>query len=210
MTDHLFTTGNNDDGQLGLGDTTDRLNFTLVDWSSWKWAAAGSFHTLGVKTDGTLWAWGWNGYGQLGLGDTTNRLTPTPVYFYENYGVYISPPIHIEEGVPDYTTLSFKAHIPEDTTLKIQLRSASTKEELSNAAWYGPTSPTDYYNESGASINPIHDGDRWVQYKIIFTSDPEKNPLQLTIKLPLIKLSFMFLMMVRLVLEQIRLQKLFM
>jgi alpha-tubulin suppressor-like RCC1 family protein/pimeloyl-ACP methyl ester carboxylesterase len=42
-------------------------------------AAAGSYHTVAVKSDGTVWAWGNNGYGQLGDGSTTDRLTPVQV-----------------------------------------------------------------------------------------------------------------------------------
>jgi alpha-tubulin suppressor-like RCC1 family protein len=34
---------------------------------------------MGLKTNGTLWSWGWNGYGQLGIGSTTNRPIPTQV-----------------------------------------------------------------------------------------------------------------------------------
>jgi hypothetical protein len=34
---------------------------------------------VGVKTDGTLWAWGNNTYGQLGMGDAVNRSVPTRV-----------------------------------------------------------------------------------------------------------------------------------
>ena len=41
--------------------------------------AGGDYHSLAVKSDGTVWAWGCNGYGQLGDGTTTNRLTPVPV-----------------------------------------------------------------------------------------------------------------------------------
>ena len=41
--------------------------------------AAGYSHTVAVKTDGTLWAWGHNSYGQLGDGTTTNRLSPVQV-----------------------------------------------------------------------------------------------------------------------------------
>ena len=35
--------------------------------------AAGSVHSLALKSDGTVWAWGWNNYGQLGDG-TTARI----------------------------------------------------------------------------------------------------------------------------------------
>jgi len=41
--------------------------------------AAGGFHTMILKTDGTLWATGYNGYGQLGDGTTTNRSRPVQV-----------------------------------------------------------------------------------------------------------------------------------
>jgi alpha-tubulin suppressor-like RCC1 family protein len=40
---------------------------------------AGSFHTMLIKTDGTLWAWGDNSSGQLGDGTTTNQSSPTQV-----------------------------------------------------------------------------------------------------------------------------------
>ena len=36
-------------------------------------------YTVGLKTDGTLWAWGYNGWGQLGDGTTTQRLTKVQV-----------------------------------------------------------------------------------------------------------------------------------
>jgi len=38
-----------------------------------------SRHTMVIKTDGTLWAWGNNEYGQLGDGTTTDRFTPVMV-----------------------------------------------------------------------------------------------------------------------------------
>ena len=37
--------------------------------------AAGEYHTVAVKTDGTLWAWGLNNWGQLGVA-TTNPYYP--------------------------------------------------------------------------------------------------------------------------------------
>jgi YD repeat-containing protein len=41
--------------------------------------AGGYFHTIALKNDGTVWAWGYNGYGQLGDGTTTTRTTPVQV-----------------------------------------------------------------------------------------------------------------------------------
>ena len=41
--------------------------------------AVGLEHSLAIKTDGSLWAWGWNLYGQLGDGTKINRLVPTKI-----------------------------------------------------------------------------------------------------------------------------------
>ncbi len=38
-----------------------------------------SNYTIAIKTDGTLWAWGFNIVGNLGLGDTANRSSPVQV-----------------------------------------------------------------------------------------------------------------------------------
>ncbi|MCM8769220.1 MAG: hypothetical protein NC911_06040, partial [Candidatus Omnitrophica bacterium] len=38
--------------------------------------AAGQFHSLGIKRDGSLWAWGRNNNGQLGDGTTNDALVP--------------------------------------------------------------------------------------------------------------------------------------
>jgi alpha-tubulin suppressor-like RCC1 family protein len=40
---------------------------------------AGNEHTLNLKDDGTVWAWGKNNEGQLGLGDYTERNIPTQI-----------------------------------------------------------------------------------------------------------------------------------
>jgi len=46
----------------------------------WTAIAGGELHSLGVRDDGTLWAWGTGYFGGLGLGDTANRMSPTEVF----------------------------------------------------------------------------------------------------------------------------------
>ena len=41
--------------------------------------AGGDAHTIALKSEGTVWTWGYNVYGQLGDGSTTNRTTPVEV-----------------------------------------------------------------------------------------------------------------------------------
>ena len=78
----LWAWGYNGEGQLGLGDTTSRSSPTQVGaLTNWSKVSSGdtSSYTAAIKTDGTLWSWGYNDYGRLGLGDTTNRSSPTQV-----------------------------------------------------------------------------------------------------------------------------------
>jgi len=76
----FWTWGQNNYGQLGLGDTTDRISPTQIRTDmDWSLVSAGGQYTTAIKTDGTLWAWGRNNYGQLGLGDTTDRTSPTQI-----------------------------------------------------------------------------------------------------------------------------------
>jgi alpha-tubulin suppressor-like RCC1 family protein len=38
-----------------------------------------TYHSVGIQSNGTLWAWGNNSYGQLGDGTTNNKLVPTQI-----------------------------------------------------------------------------------------------------------------------------------
>ena len=79
----LWAWGENGFGQLGVGDSDDRDRPTQVgtsrDWVAIAPGGAASYHSLALKRDGTLWAWGLNKFGQLGLGDTTDRYAPAQV-----------------------------------------------------------------------------------------------------------------------------------
>ncbi|WP_418657946.1 RCC1 domain-containing protein, partial [Clostridioides difficile] len=68
-----------DEGQLGLGDNTNRNTFTKVNIDNVKKVICGSYHTLVLKNNGELYATGRNKEGQLGLGDIVNRDTFTKV-----------------------------------------------------------------------------------------------------------------------------------
>lgn len=45
----------------------------------WKKTESGAYHTIGVKADGTLWAWGSNNQGQLGNGTTSGANSPIQI-----------------------------------------------------------------------------------------------------------------------------------
>ncbi len=79
----LWAWGRNNQGQLGVNDTTNRFVPTQEyrGFSDWAGVAAGHYHSLGRRTDGTCWTWGANTHGQLGQGDTTSRPAPTQVRF---------------------------------------------------------------------------------------------------------------------------------
>jgi len=68
----VWGTGYNGDGQLGLGDTNDRHEFTNTGMTA-KFVACGEWHTIIIRDDNSVWSTGWNGKGGLGLGDTTQR-----------------------------------------------------------------------------------------------------------------------------------------
>ena len=76
----LWLWGQNNYGQLGLGNTTNRSSPNQVgSLTNWLSVACGYNFTLSIKTDGTLWAWGQNNWGQLGLGNTTYYSSPKQV-----------------------------------------------------------------------------------------------------------------------------------
>ena len=47
--------------------------------SPWTTVSAGDRHTIAIKADGTLWAWGNNTNGQLGDGTTVDKNAPTNI-----------------------------------------------------------------------------------------------------------------------------------
>jgi hypothetical protein len=82
---------------------------------------------------------------------------------------YRSGPIDLGAG-HSLARLGRRASLPLDCAVRLRLRSAATAEELGSAAWYGPTSTTDWYTGPAARVNAVHAGHRWVQYEAVLSS----------------------------------------
>jgi alpha-tubulin suppressor-like RCC1 family protein len=82
----LWTWGSNVFGQLGLGDsgtgTNRNVPMRVGTETNWTAVSAGGYHSMALKSDGSLWTWGDNTNGQLGIGETgatTLRSVPTRI-----------------------------------------------------------------------------------------------------------------------------------
>jgi alpha-tubulin suppressor-like RCC1 family protein len=86
----MWAWGRNANGRLGLGDTNNRSSPVQIGALT-NWATnvdsfdGGRLHSMAIKTDGTLWAWGSGDYGQLGLGNSTAVSSPNQVGALTNW-----------------------------------------------------------------------------------------------------------------------------
>jgi alpha-tubulin suppressor-like RCC1 family protein len=97
----LWTWGESQFGQLGGNNSTIRRSSPVQVGTDTNWSMikCTSYHTVAIKTDGTLWAWGRNDYGQLGLNDR---------------GVYRSSPVQVGTGTT-WNGISIKAKSTQAT-----------------------------------------------------------------------------------------------
>ncbi len=85
----LWTWGENSSGQNGDNtDTTRSYPIQIMKGTYWSVVASGgldngntssSSHSVCIRNDGTLWAWGSNNYGELGDGTNINKFVPTQI-----------------------------------------------------------------------------------------------------------------------------------
>ncbi len=87
----LWAWGNNTSGQLGnatnTGTSTANPTPTQVPGTGYTQVAASAAHSLALRANGSLWAWGSNQYGQLGIVATsgTTGANPTPTQVAGTY-----------------------------------------------------------------------------------------------------------------------------
>ena len=61
-----------------------KLPVQVAGGSDWVAACGQGHHSIGMKRDGSVWAWGLNWFGQLGIGSTENQVLPVRVVLGKN------------------------------------------------------------------------------------------------------------------------------
>jgi alpha-tubulin suppressor-like RCC1 family protein len=78
----LWAWGQNNFGQLGIGSSGSAFQHEPVQIGTaadWAYVSAGRDHTVAVRANGALWAWGRNAEGQLGDASITQRNAPVQI-----------------------------------------------------------------------------------------------------------------------------------
>ena len=73
--------GSNVNGALGTNSTTNASSPVQIGTLSWNQVMAfkASTSSAGIRSDGTLYTWGFNSQGQLGTNDVISRSSPTQI-----------------------------------------------------------------------------------------------------------------------------------
>ena len=80
----LYMWGENSDGQLGNGSTTNRSTPVKI-MENVATVSLGAWHSAAITKDGSLYMWGYNNYGQLGNGSSGNyEKSVSPIKIMEN------------------------------------------------------------------------------------------------------------------------------
>ena len=78
----LWTWGLGTNGRLGNNTTTNKSTpvTTFAGGTNWKQVGGGGYYCAAIKTDGTLWTWGYGHEGRLGTNNTTEKRTPVTTF----------------------------------------------------------------------------------------------------------------------------------
>ena len=84
---------------------------------------------------------------------------------------YTSSPYKLNGKIP--VRIDWKAETPHKSSLKFQIRSAETEDELMNSEWRGPNTDNKYFTESNKNVENV--AGKWIQYRAIFDTDNGAN-----------------------------------
>ncbi len=126
----LWAWGLNNYGQLGVGDKETRFSLVQVTADlngdgapdrDWSFVSAGNYHTLALKADGSLWAWGRNREGQLGLGKIGNLIYPPNPDWLNQEFEHKATPVQVVTGGP-----AVWKHVSAGSDFSLAVRSDGT------------------------------------------------------------------------------------
>ena len=75
----LWMWGKNHNGQLGQNSRTYHSSPVQIPGTTWRYVCPDLNSTMAIKTDGTLWSWGYNDYGSMGVDQPTSYKVSSPV-----------------------------------------------------------------------------------------------------------------------------------
>ena len=105
----LWAWGGGQYGRLGQNNETDRSSPVQIPgttWSTTKNKFGGSTYTAAaIKTDGTLWTWGYEDQGILGQNNLTNYSSPVQVGSGSDWATISKPPRYFQAAIKTDGTL---------------------------------------------------------------------------------------------------------
>ena len=126
--------------------------------------------------------------------ESNNKIVSADKEFYR-FGIYESEPFYAST-LSSWDVLRYMIYLPEDTNFEVYARTADTKTDLENTAWFGPgmevnDETNDYYYDyegydtyPGQSKNITGEFDistlkgKWIQFKIVLkTYTDNSTPL---------------------------------
>lgn len=109
----LWAWGHNNNGQLGLGNTTTIVTTPtqVAALGNVSAITAGGHHSFAYLSNGTVWAWGLNGTGQLGIGSISPPITtPTQVTALSNVAAIAAGGYHSLAILSNYRLYAWGAN----------------------------------------------------------------------------------------------------
>lgn len=155
----LWAWGHNGYGQLGDGTTTERHSpVQVITGSDTDWVAVdgGAYHSLALRKNGTMWAWGLNGYGELGQGNYVDSNTRMQVGTDSDW-------VRISAGLSSHFNLALKS----DGSLWFWGTALGTASSTVPTQW-GSDSDEDWAKISAGYVHVLalkRDGTLWASGK---------------------------------------------